>query len=88
MTNIPDKVLEAVAKLDINFWDQWEDIVSDFPDTEECDKYKIIIVQSAVSSIISKYLMGYEKENRSCHLEHLIKHLRLIESQTRDWNLD
>jgi hypothetical protein len=83
MTN-EERIVSIAEKLDRNFWGKWIKLTEDFPDITEAAELKFVIMQVAIATIISNYILGFEKKYRSEELELLISNLRTIEANMRD----
>lgn len=81
---IEKKICEIVEKLDSSFWELWNKEIDIFPDVEEADYLKMLILQVALSTIVSNYLLGYDRSCRTEELEIMIDHFRSIEMRLRD----
>ena len=83
-TTLPAKVQKLIEDLNSNFWQEWTEQTSKFPDTLDCSSMALISLQSSIVSICTNYIMGFSIEKRSMYLEELIKSLRYMEMQLRD----
>lgn len=81
---LPQKVQKLIEDLNSSFWQQWSEATSQFPDTHDCSNMALISLQSAIISITTNYILGFNPDSRTLYLEELIKSLRYMESQLRD----
>jgi hypothetical protein len=84
---IPRRFLDLVAELDFGFWQNWYEKTADFADTEDADYMKFTVMESAISTIIMNYILGFPKDKRSYYLENMILQLRTLELRIRDMDI-
>ncbi len=77
-------ILNGAEELEIVFWNKLIRDCYDFPDIEESDDAKVLILELAITKIISKYLLMFKRQFRATRLEDLITELREIELERRD----
>lgn len=82
-----DRLLQIIQHMDSVFWREWIAQTDPLPDTPEGDDCKVTSAEASIASIIANYLLGYEKDKRAYHLEHLINKLRAIELNIREWDV-
>jgi hypothetical protein len=81
---LPPRVLKLIEDLNSSFWQQWSEATTQFPDTPDCSNLALVSLQSAIISITTNYIIGFQGTDRILYLEELIKSLRYMESQLRD----
>lgn len=82
--NIPEKIIEITTQLDRDFWEAWRELTDDFPDIDNMNYLKLVVLQTSLTTIVLNYIIGFRKEVRVEELENFITRLREIEAQVRD----
>ena len=81
---LPQQIKDAIRQLNENFWEDWNEIVANFPDCPEWDCLSLTTCRSAIISLIINYIIGFDVPVRKSELERLIHELRALEVYLRD----
>lgn len=81
---LPQQIKDAISTLNTSFWEEWNEIIADFPDDPDWDSLSLTACRSAIISLLINYVIGFDVPYRKTELERIIHELRALEVYLRD----
>lgn len=84
MNPLDEKVIQIASALDKEFWNRYDELTDNFPDTIQSSYLRTFIIQVSISTIVTNYLLGFSKSDRQLEVEEIVSHFRTMELKLRD----